>query len=284
MLELQKEYLDRIIALCKENDIQLILTFTPCIEDKIGKHNTVKEYAQEKGLSYINFGEESVYDAMGYDYSQDNADNSHPNPQGSVKITDYLGNFLTTKCGLTAHKDSQWEKSESYYRTFMLQASLVREDDAEKYAEGLGNERLLAFIYVKNPDSDNSPERVRKALKKYGLTDSFFESDDLIHAAVIESGDVLKTSSDLKTDTESGSAKGVMENGTDQYQFIYSADGSGTVTGGFSINNIASNLSNGNNTVGYEKELEDGITILVYDKIMMRETDKVHISGQEVRR
>lgn len=283
MLDLQREYLDRITALCKENDIQLVLTFTPYHGDRIEKHNAVKEYAQDNDLPFINFGEESVYNAIGYDFPEDNADYDHPNPQGSVKVTDYLGNFLQTTCGLSAHTDSQWERSEEYYQTFLRQAALLHTDDAEDYIEGLDNERLITFIYARNVDSDNTPETVRAALKKTGIEDDFFEGSDTVRAAVLEDGDVLQTFSDLKADTDSGAAKGVMKNGTDQYRLTLTSD-NGTYSGGFSVNNISSNLSNGNNTVGYAKELDDGVTIIIYDKIMMRVSDKVHISGKEVER
>lgn len=283
MLELQEQYLDRITSLCKEEGIQLVLTLTPYQSETIEKHNSVKDYAQENDLPFIDFGEASVYDAMKYDFSQDHADTHHANPGGAVKITDYLGAYLQNAVGLKAHTDEQYEKSRDYYQTFMELAGLVRTDESQSYVEGLRNNRAAAFVYVKNMDSLNTPEEVREVLSELGLQADFLsENSQAVRAAVIENGKVQKTFSDLKEKVDSGDAKGVLENGTDQYRLTYETV-SGNVRGGFSVNNETANLSNGN-TVTYDKELHDGVTILVYDEVMAREVDKVHLSGDVVER
>lgn len=282
MLELQVQYLDRITSLCRKENIPLILTLTPYYSDTIGKHNAVKSYADRNDLLFINFGETSAYNAMHYDFAQDNADHDHPNPSGAVKITDYLGEVLQNEYHLESHTDSQWEDNRDYYRNFMKLADLFKTDSAQEYTARLNNSRLAAFVFVRNADDINTPTDVRASLKKLGLPDSFLQdrSSGKVCAAVIENGKITQTFSDLEAEMENGSAHGVLKNGTDQYRLSLNAD-SETVTGGFFVNNIDHNYYN---TADYYQELEDGVSIIVYDKVLMREVDKIHIAGEAVER
>jgi len=95
--ELQKLYLDRIVALCREKNIRLVLYSVPsprCWSRK--KHNSVAEYAREQELTFIDLN--LLADKLGIDWSKDTYDRGdHLNFSGSQKVTAYMGSYLSAR-------------------------------------------------------------------------------------------------------------------------------------------------------------------------------------------
>ncbi len=116
------EYLDKITTLCKEKGVQLILMKAPSLYPYWYKEweAQIEEYAKENDLIYINFLE--LIEECSLDFTTDTYDAGlHLNLSGAEKITRWLGNFLTTECGLKSRKGEQklelvWKtKLEGYY-------------------------------------------------------------------------------------------------------------------------------------------------------------------------
>lgn len=87
-------YLDKIQTLCNENDIELILIMTPYFYQDAGLHNAISAYAEENQIVFYDFNEETLYDAVNYNFEEDNCEKSHVNENGASKITSYLGRIL----------------------------------------------------------------------------------------------------------------------------------------------------------------------------------------------
>lgn len=108
------DYLDRMEKLCRDKGIRLVLVKAPTLfphwydqwDDQIVK------YAEEKGLSYINFIK--LRDEIGLDMSKDTYDAGlHLNVFGAEKLADYFGKWLSDNCSLEDHR-SDGELSEYY--------------------------------------------------------------------------------------------------------------------------------------------------------------------------
>lgn len=118
-----KEYLRKMIDLCKEQDIQVVLTYLPfpAVEDEIRSANSIEKIAQEKNVPYINFLYEDICDLTTDCYDS----NSHLNPSGARKITNYMGNYLTSNCNLQSHKDEadyeSWTEDYKKYNDFKIE-------------------------------------------------------------------------------------------------------------------------------------------------------------------
>ena len=52
-----KIYLDKIVRMCRENDIELILIKTPTMAETLERHNAVAEYAAANSLMFVDFNE-----------------------------------------------------------------------------------------------------------------------------------------------------------------------------------------------------------------------------------
>lgn len=90
------DYLNRIIAHCREEKIQLVLVAAPFLwneEDQQG-FLEVSRIAGENGLLFLNYNTPGMVDAIGMDFETDMADESHLNESGSEKYTAHLGKWL----------------------------------------------------------------------------------------------------------------------------------------------------------------------------------------------
>ncbi len=116
------EYLDKMIALCKENDIIPVLVKAPSLYpywyEEWDKQMT--DYANENQLLYINFLD--VAEETGIDYTTDTYDMGlHLNVYGAEKLSAYFGKILQDTYGLTDHREDSnyqdiWqEKVDAYY-------------------------------------------------------------------------------------------------------------------------------------------------------------------------
>ena len=95
------KYLDMMVELCQEKGITLLLIKAPSLYPYWYDQweEQVDAYAQEKGLTYINFLE--LTDETGIDYTRDTYDAGlHMNLSGAEKLADWLGGYLSTEVGL----------------------------------------------------------------------------------------------------------------------------------------------------------------------------------------
>ena len=111
-----QEYLDKITALCKENDIELILVKTPNLVWTEKKHDIVSSYAEENSLAFYDFNTAELYNKVGFDFSADMGDSEHANIYGAMKISSFMAKELAERFSVPAVEDSQWEDSAEYFR------------------------------------------------------------------------------------------------------------------------------------------------------------------------
>lgn len=87
-------YLNKIISLGKENNIELIFVKTPCsttIEEH-KKYNYVKNIVQSYNYKYINYNEK--YDELELDFEKDFYDSGHLVGKAALKVTKHFSNYL----------------------------------------------------------------------------------------------------------------------------------------------------------------------------------------------
>ena len=113
------QYLIKTIELCQARGIDLILIHTPypAGESELIAANTVGDVADTYGLEYYNFLTTDVVN-----YPTDMHDpNSHLNPSGAIKLTNYLGKVLSEKYNIPDQRNNpdyqDWHKdSKMYYQ------------------------------------------------------------------------------------------------------------------------------------------------------------------------
>ena len=119
------DYLKKMTALCKENDIELVLIKAPSIYPHWYDEwdEQIEDYASENGLLYINFLKYT--DEIGIDFQTDTYDAGlHLNLSGAEKLTKYFGKLLSDEFNLADRRDDEqlskvWIEKEAFYIDIM---------------------------------------------------------------------------------------------------------------------------------------------------------------------
>lgn len=103
----QRFFADKIVQLCRDNDIQLILYSSPSpLCWSYAMHNGITAYALEQGVEFIDLNLEQQ--ELGLDWSVDTHDKGdHVNFSGARKVTAYLGQYLAEHTQLQDHRGEQ---------------------------------------------------------------------------------------------------------------------------------------------------------------------------------
>lgn len=112
--EISEEYLRKIIELCKEKDVPLLLTVLPMnfsaqydIYDRNiwqTYYNTIQDIADEYGVKYLNFMHH--FDEVGLDREKDFEGDTHLNAWGATKMTSFIGSFIRQNYEITDVRDN----------------------------------------------------------------------------------------------------------------------------------------------------------------------------------
>lgn len=122
--QLNQEYLNKIVQLCDENNIELVFYAAP-----YGHKDNEKGFRQKQGFNlwFEKYAEENSFDFFDYqkneeagiDFSADFRDEAHLNAHGAAKITKHLGSVLVRDYGLQSHKEdpayASWEEDYQKY-------------------------------------------------------------------------------------------------------------------------------------------------------------------------
>lgn len=112
--------LNKIASLCEKNNATLLLVSTPSSKNwNYQKHNGIQEYADEKGLCYLDMN--LINDEILINWKKDTRDKGdHLNYTGAKKVSNYLGNYLKDNYNLNDYRGqgeySSWDKSLKKYK------------------------------------------------------------------------------------------------------------------------------------------------------------------------
>ena len=109
--EIPQENLDslvRMIRICKEHVIELLLISCPSIRITAQEHNAVERIAEEYGLAFLDFNDVSMWPDI--DYAADMADFQHFNVYGAKKATHHILEALKARCFLPDRSDSDLQR------------------------------------------------------------------------------------------------------------------------------------------------------------------------------
>lgn len=114
-------YLDKMVELCRENDIELVLVKAPSLYPYWYDEweEQIIQYAEKNDLKYYNFLANT--DEIGLDYAYDTYDAGlHLNLSGAEKLSKYFGNILSSEFNLKNRSDEErlskvWEEKIKSY-------------------------------------------------------------------------------------------------------------------------------------------------------------------------
>lgn len=144
------EYLCRMIEECQSRGIDVLLIYLPFMADCECQMeaNRVYDIAEEYGIHYINFLDMDIVN-----YETDCYDDSHLNPSGARKVTDYLGKYLMENYPVEDQRENQrytfWNKDYEDY-VFLKNENLQKEESLLNYLMLLYGEQADAVLTIRN--------------------------------------------------------------------------------------------------------------------------------------
>lgn len=166
-------YLRKIIELCQQRNIEVILVNAPwpnITEKDEEKYNYIGQIADEYGIDFINGC--AMIEQLGIDYSIDNSDSGgHLNYNGSQKWTSFLENYLSEKYELPDHRQEHpriWEESVRVLKNIKAQNKLSEINNIVEYFDYLMNNSDYSFaVFVKK--NGDLPDDINKCFEQMGI-------------------------------------------------------------------------------------------------------------------
>lgn len=239
-VHVSKVFLDRIVKICEEENIALILVKTPSPNGHISKYNYMKKYANDNNVRYLDLFESSVCSEIGYDFPNEiSLDGYHHNIWGAKKITDYIGNILKDEYGIQSEKSEQWELSRSYYNEVLEDANLNDYNSFDSFLSNAIRDRYTVFIALQDDGKYIIDEKILDSLKGLGLIGlherktvdesnikpiSYYAVIDVYGKQLFDECSVDEEY-DISVQTEDGLAKnGIIRDGKTQYEISCKGD------------------------------------------------------------
>lgn len=172
--EKAEEYTRKIIELCRDNDIPIMIFVSPyIIEDSHQAiYNYIFEIASEYDVPCINFNE--MYGEIGLDFGRDMADVSHLNYYGNYKFTDFFGNLIKTYYDIPDRRGDEnfasWEEDAANQRmdrnSFKFFFAF---EDPDSFIEAFSNDGYDVFITIKTGIDNGLNEASSAAFERIGI-------------------------------------------------------------------------------------------------------------------
>jgi hypothetical protein len=185
--DLSKEYLLKIIELCKENDMELVLVNTGYDSGSTAKFfaDSVYDIAEQYGLAYLDFTQMELINFQTDLHSTGR--NTHVNFSGAEKLTKYVADYLSENYLLSDHRNdenySRWWKD---YQEFISSKAeyLQGQTDIAHYLMFLADDDYQTIIEVKDA-SILSEDRNQAMLENLGID---FEDMGNCNLLVVDNG------------------------------------------------------------------------------------------------
>ena len=156
LYEKEEIYLRKIIELCQQEGIPLLLVKSPYIlsEEDQKKYNRTEKIAQEYGVEFLNFNSSFYYDSMGLNFETDYADTGHMNYIGNVKYTNMLAKEVLKRYDIPDRREQMEYESWRMHSQDVLGRTenqyLKNEINLTSYLDGLNRERYIVFMVTIN--------------------------------------------------------------------------------------------------------------------------------------
>ena len=254
-------YLDKIIELCKEKDIQVALVTIPGENMTDGMHNQIKAYADSKEVRYYDFDEAELFSQIGHHYPEETV-YRHSNFGGAVRFSRLLGRILRDDFGVPAVHDEQYEVSRPYHEKLAQNAHMPFISDLAEYTDNLLTDRYVILIAGRHDAAGGLTEDGLKMLNALGL------------------------STDWVSSAPAGGYLAVHENGIDiQEWYGPGTEVSGSIRDGRDTYTLRCATDDGESSSRIQINGKDycanrkGLNIVVYDKELKYVVDSISLSS-----
>ena len=261
---------DKIVDLCDQNGIRLILISQLNTKITIKDHNAYQAFADSRGITYIDFNTPEMLEQLNINMDEDIYDATHVNIYGAEKVTHYLGQFITDTSPLPDRRlEERYEylnTSANEYTHWKYVQLLRKITDLAQYLEtitsGENSAAYTAMLSIRDEGTQKLGDAVKAMLIACGFKVDLTDQNQISYIAILESGQVIHEQLG-KDKKEALSYAGTTADGT-----VYFVESAGYGAGNRSVTTIAGGSNQSKN--------QRGINILVYDNETHRVVDSVN--------
>lgn len=203
--ENQDRYFREFVEYCTDNNIELLLVKTPKDNWAAYKHEGIQKYADEYGLTFIDFNEEEYISQLDLDYENDFKDLDHLNSRGALKFTDWLGKYISENysnvTGVSKKYYNTKDEAKRYYDD-LDDAFLGSAINTDEIFERLDNDRYDIVISVTG-DTAEYADKLQPGLEKLGLEVNLKDVGDEGYIAFLSKGKTKASADASNFDAES---------------------------------------------------------------------------------
>ena len=261
--EVMQTYLDKMVDLCKEEGISLVLVSLPGTNMYDSKNNTLTSYAHDKQIDYYNLCETNMYNSIGATLPKESMI-YHENLWGAMKMSQYIGGLLKDIYNVAAVEDDQYESTREFYDRIIKNCELVHITDMNEYLQTVYDDDYTIFIVSNGEAMDGLTDQIMENLHAMGIQQDLSESFGCSYSAVISPENGV---SEMLYRDEPAKMLGSIRNRNSFYTII----GSGLYTGPGSYSSIIIDGTEYCRNTG-------GLNFVIYDNYLMKVVDSVTFS------
>lgn len=189
-------YFDKMVEVCKENDIELVLVKTPVGSWDWEKHNLIAQYAKVSDVTFIDFNVPTLQDDIDFDASRDFCDDGrHPNITGAQKMSAYIGEYLKGVCNFEDKRGIEeyetWEESCALYERLLYDRKIMEETNLIQYFNMLDDNGYTIIISARNDTSKYFTDEVKQAFAGLGLQADVADTSYQSYLAIVSNQTVV---------------------------------------------------------------------------------------------
>ncbi|MDR1000787.1 MAG: hypothetical protein LBL96_08325 [Clostridiales bacterium] len=164
-------YAKKMIDLCKQNGITLILYKTPHIGWSAEAHNSVQSFADQNGVKYIDFNMGDYCAQAGISFATMFDDNAHMNIIGGIAMSQYLGRYLRDNLAdLPDHTGepsyAAYENDLTRYKREVFNECFIRETNMSLYLDLLTAQEVRDYTIIFSVKDDCQAQMGEEILGK----------------------------------------------------------------------------------------------------------------------
>lgn len=206
-----------IVKLCEDAGTELIL-ITSYVQFYKSAHKMIAELARKYNIKYIDINNFMI--KTNFQFETDLSDFTHFNLSGSIKWTNFLGEYLQKNYKFTdKRKDSSYQRYEKQREIFNQQKKCISDQksllsaisfyDYLNFLNKLDTNENIIFISLNSNVPCRLSDLESKLLHKLGLHTNYINKTDCGYAAVISKNSVQESQSFLNTAEIEGELNGM---------------------------------------------------------------------------
>lgn len=175
----------KLVAYCREHDIELVLIKTPKTTWESAKTTGCQALADEYGLDYLDFNTGELLQEIGFDAGKDMWNQDHLNVRGTDKLTDYMGEYLLAHYEFEDFRENpdfdeeKLARFEVYRADKYLQTSI----SPQEYFELLQEDRFEILLQKSGEFGAGWNPELQTQLQQLGVTADLSAADGRYYAA-----------------------------------------------------------------------------------------------------